>query len=83
MAVVPCSLSYAFFSPSKITRDARTYGRTDGRTDTTSHRDATAHQKMLSSLPQWDVSNPHLRSQFPPLSPPPTTVVLKSFNHTG
>ena len=30
------------FSPSKITRD----GPTDGRTDTTSFRDATAHLKI-------------------------------------
>ena len=33
------------FSPSKITRDIRTYGPTDLRTDTTSYRDATAHLK--------------------------------------
>ena len=31
----------------KITRDGRTYGRTDLRTDTTSYRDATAHLKIL------------------------------------
>ena len=38
-------------SPSKITRDRRTYGpthlRTDGRTDTTSYKDATAHLKKV------------------------------------
>ena len=31
----------------KITRDRRTYGRTYGRTDTPSYRDATAHLEKL------------------------------------
>ena len=34
----PRCAQYAFFSPSKMTRD--------GRTDTTSYRDATAHLKI-------------------------------------
>ena len=54
---------YAYFSPSKITRDIRTDGltelRTNGRTDTTSYRDATAHLKSgvekngRRNIPRW------------------------------
>ena len=36
----------------KITRDLRTYGPTDQRTDTTSYRDAMAH---LKSLPNFEM----------------------------
>ena len=36
---------YAYFSPSKIKRDEPTDRRMDGRTDTISRRDATAHLK--------------------------------------
>ena len=37
--------SMRFFPSSKITRDRRTDGLTDGPTDTTSYRNATAHLK--------------------------------------
>ena len=43
---------YAYFSPSKITRDLRA----DLRTDTTSYRDTTAHQKRRE-LDMWRPNN--------------------------
>ena len=43
----------------KITQDRWTYGPTDGRTDTPSYRDATAHLKRRKPVENGDEEKPN------------------------